>query len=111
MGQGIVCGAVTTLGHGIDELGRQSKQGDALSGGNAEQLVRAGVGGVAVVDDHRGRRGQCRHQEVPHHPSRGGEPRDPVLWPYVEMQLVFGEVFEQYSAGAMHDAFGLTRGA
>ena len=64
---------------------------------------RSGERGVAV-EQHDGRADQeARHEQVPHHPTGGREPEEPVARAEVVMRGEELRVLEQDAAVAVHD--------
>jgi hypothetical protein len=61
------------------------------------------VAGVPVEEHDRGARQQRAHEEVPHHPARGGEPEQAVAGARVGVQGELLEVLEQDPALAVDD--------
>ena len=61
----------------------------------------------AIVEHHGGAEREARHEPMPHHPSAGGEIKDPVLGLEVRVQRQFLQVLDERAAGAVDDALGL----
>ena len=108
---GLLFGDEPGIGIGGEELGAGSKMGDAGFGGDAPQRSQVGVHRTPVVQNHRRLDGQCADQPVPHHPAAGGEPEDAVVTSDVGVKSELGQMLEQHSAGAVHDAFRWSGGA
>ncbi len=74
--------------------------------GQPPQRRQVGISRIAI-EQHDGRSDQqARHQQVPHHPARRGEPEEPVARPKVGVQRQRLEVLEQDAAVAMDDRLG-----
>jgi hypothetical protein len=70
--------------------------------------MHIGPGRVAVVEQQRTSYQQSADQEVPHHPSGGGEPEETVLRSQVEVQRQRFQMFEQDAAMPLDDWLGQT---
>ncbi len=69
------------------------------------------MGRAAVVEHDRRLRRQPADQEVPHHPTGGREPEEPVAGLGVDVQVELLERLEQDAAVPVHDRLRQTRGA
>src|SRR5688572_26510859 len=103
--------AQTRLAQRIDVFGGGAEDGHSLLVGEIEERAFIWKERRAVVKEKGAASKQARDQPVPHHPSAGGEVKEPVVRFEVGVEEKLRDVLEQNAAGAMDDAFRHSRRA
>ena len=95
----------------VEKLRRRTEEGHPNLVGKIEESVRIRVRRRAVKQHQRRSSRKPGRKPVPHHPAGGREVEHPVAGAEIGMENVFGQVLQQHTTGAVHDALGLAGGA